>query len=64
MAKFIVALLALAVVSMTVDPLAGVKEFIQKDECSFNKLETLKPKIEKQIDLLKQVHPQSNSEQE
>lgn len=55
MAKFIVALFALAVVCSAVDPFAEVKSIIQKDECSLNQMEALKPKLQKQIDLLKQV---------
>lgn len=59
MAKsLIIVMIALAVVSMA-DPFAEIKNIIRKDECQISKMEEIKPKIEQQLQLLKEVHPQS-----
>ena len=46
-------LIALVACAFAADPFADAKTLINNDECSVKGLETIKPKIEKQVEILK-----------
>lgn len=57
MAKFFVALLVVMTMSIcsSLTPLDQLKAIVQSDTCTLDKVEALKPQIQKQVDRLKQV---------
>lgn len=55
MSKVLFAMLVLLVCTMA-DPLQDIKAVIQQDQCGMEAMEKIKPELEKQAALLREVH--------
>ena len=55
MSKTVIVLFATLLVCSMADPLEEVKAIVERDECSMNGLQTIRPKIENEITILKEV---------
>lgn len=55
MSKAVVVLFATLLVCSLADPLEDIKSIVERDECSVNGLQTIKPKIHNEITILKEV---------
>ena len=55
MSKTLVVLFAPLLVCSLADPLEEIKSIVERDECSMNGLQTIRPKIHNEITILKEV---------
>jgi hypothetical protein len=57
MFKAVVLVFCLISLTFAISPIERVKEIVAKDECGFNAMENIRPRLEKKIELLKAVLP-------
>jgi hypothetical protein len=56
MSKYLIAVLFVFVmVAASADPLSPIRSIVKSNECSINKMEELKPQLQKQLEILQQV---------
>ena len=55
MAKTLILVFGLLACALAVAPFEQIKELVQKDECGMHAMETIRPKLENQIEELKTV---------